>query len=271
MQAILHIPHAAVTIPDEYQETYLGGQARISNEHLKLSDLHTDRLFASPGIAALPLVFPYSRIFVDVERFRDANDEIMAARGMGALYTHGYELERLRSLPSAEEQEALLLRYYDPHHAKLTALVDAQLATQGRALIIDCHSFASQRLPCEVAHTTARPEICIGTDTYRAPKWIADALLKYFVGRGYQTTLNDPFAGTMVPSKHYQKNPAVMSVMLEIRRDLFTNEVTGQPNQAFATMQAVIEAGIGSLLNLYYKRLRINQPSGRDGAHPSPV
>lgn len=248
MQPILHIPHAATTIPADYLGTYHGGQARIDREQLQLSDLHTDRLFVSPSIAALPLVFPYSRIFVDVERFRDANDEIMAARGMGALYTHGYDLERLRTLPSAEEQQALLQRYYDPHHAKLTALVDAQLAAQGRALIIDCHSFASQRLPYEDAHTTDRPEICIGTDAYHTPKWIVDALLKCFAARGYQTALNDPFAGSIVPSKHYQKNPAVMSVMLEVRRDLFTDETTGKPNKAFTTIQADIEAAIESLL-----------------------
>ena len=248
MQAILHIPHAATTIPDDYLGTYLGGQARIDNEHLQLADLHTDRLFVSPRIAALPLVFPYSRIFVDVERFRDANDEIMAARGMGALYTHGHNLERLRTLPKVEAHEALLKRYYDPHHTTLTAMVDAQLAAQGRALIIDCHSFASQRLPYEDAHTAERPEICIGTDAYHTPEWIANTLLKCFAKRGYQTALNDPFAGSIVPSKHYQKNPAVMSVMLEVRRDLFTDETTGEPNRLFKTVQADIEAAIESLL-----------------------
>lgn len=84
MQPILHIPHAATRIPDDYQVTYLGGQARIDNEHLQLADLHTDRLFVSPGVAALPLVFPYSRIFVDVERLRtlpklDAQEAILKA------------------------------------------------------------------------------------------------------------------------------------------------------------------------------------------------
>ena len=46
-----------------------------------------------------------------------------------------------------------------------------------------------------------------------------------------------------------------MFIYRNLRNDPFSasNEVTGQPNQAFATMQAVIEAGIGCLLNLYYK------------------
>ena len=49
----------------------------------------------------------------ELRALRDANDEIMAARGMGALYTHGYDLERLRTLPSAGEQQALLQIYRD--------------------------------------------------------------------------------------------------------------------------------------------------------------
>jgi N-formylglutamate deformylase len=250
MQPILHIPHAAVTIPAGYHATYLGGQARIDIEHLQLADLHTDRLFASPGIDAQPLVFPYSRIFVDVERFRDASQEIMSARGMGALYTHGYKLEPLRTLPDAAGQEGILQRYYDPHHAKLTALVDAQLAAQGQALIIDCHSFASQRLPYENNSPDERPEICIGTDAYHTPEWMTNTLLKSFAKRGYEITVNHPFAGSIVPIKHYHKSPAVMSVMLEIRRDLFTDEATGQPNRVFNRVQADIEAAISSLLQL---------------------
>lgn len=72
--------------------------------------------------------------------------KFMTARGMGALYSHGHNLERLRTLHKVNAHEAILKRYYDPHHTTLTAMVDTQLASEGHALIIDCHSFASQRL-----------------------------------------------------------------------------------------------------------------------------
>ena len=39
-----------------------------------------------------------------------------------------------------------------------------------------------------------------------------------------ETALNTPFAGTLVPLKHYGKEPRVNSVMLEIRRDQYMDE-----------------------------------------------
>ena len=39
-----------------------------------------------------------------------------------------------------------------------------------------------------------------------------------------ETALNTPFAGTLVPLKHFGKEPRVHSVMLEIRRDQYMDE-----------------------------------------------
>ena len=249
MRPILHIPHASVAIPQQYRKTYLGGDAVIDRENLKLCDLHTDTLFLNPALPAIPLIYPYSRIFVDVERFRDAKQEIMAARGMGALYTHGYALQRIRTLPSPKEQENMLRRYYDPHHAKLTELVDAQLAQHGKALIIDCHSFPSRRLPYEDPNERERPEICIGTDSFHTPQSILGALCQTFdKGLLYPTELS--LCGSIVPLKHYQKDPRVMSVMLEIRRDLFTHEPSGKRNTRFEAMQLDIAHALKRLLSI---------------------
>ena len=39
-----------------------------------------------------------------------------------------------------------------------------------------------------------------------------------------ETAVNTPFAGTLVPLKHFSKEPRVNSVMLEIRRDQYMDE-----------------------------------------------
>lgn len=253
MCPILHIPHASVAIPPQYRKAYLGGDAVIDGENLKLCDLHTDTLFVSSALPTIPLIFPYSRIFVDVERFRNAKEEIMASRGMGALYSRGHDLKPIRTLPNHEEQEAILLQYYDPHHAKLTELVDAQLAQHGKALIIDCHSFPSKRLPYEDSNEKERPEICIGTDSFHTPQGIANKLFQSFKKMGYSTALNYPFSGSIVPLKHYQKDLRVMSVMLEIRRDLFTNETNGSKISKFSSTQLDIIEALKKSYKLYNK------------------
>jgi N-formylglutamate amidohydrolase len=76
---------------------------------------------------------------------------------------------------AARERQALLARYYRPHHAALEAATSAALAAHGRCLIIDCHSFPSQPLPYELKtgadrwRVVHRPAICIGTDRTLPP------------------------------------------------------------------------------------------------------
>jgi N-formylglutamate amidohydrolase len=170
MRPILHIPHAGREVPARYHESYIGGLDTISAETEILGDLWTDQLFASERVESLSVVFPYSRVFVDVERFRDDDAEPMAKRGMGALYLNGHDLRPIRSAPSDEERNEILSRYYDPHHDQLTRLVDEAINEHGRALIIDCHSFPKERLAYEDLSSHDRPEICIGTGFFSYAK-----------------------------------------------------------------------------------------------------
>lgn len=79
-----------------------------------MTDPYTDELFHVDG--AERLVFPVSPLVNDPERFRDDEDESMAAEGMGTAYTrtHGG-----RPLKTVADQEALMRRYYDPHRAQV--------------------------------------------------------------------------------------------------------------------------------------------------------
>ena len=141
-----------------------------------MTDWHTDELFALPADEAVTVRFPVSRLVVDAERFEDPEAEVMEAVGMGAVYTKTSQGLLLRDeAEAARDREALLARYYRPHHAALEAATAAALAAHGRCLIIDCHSFPSRPLPYEfkvsadrwkVVH---RPAVCIGTDMTLPP------------------------------------------------------------------------------------------------------
>ena len=103
------------------------------------------------------------------------------------------------------------------------------------------HSFSSKPLPYELHAQTPRPDICIGTDNFHTSKEIADYFYNAFSELGYKVGINNPFCGTIVPLKFYKKNKNVNSVMLEINRSLYMNEVTGKKNKNFMRVKRNIE------------------------------
>lgn len=223
---LLHIPHASTYIPDEYRGSYSIDADALALENLRLTDLYTDELYVLPN--ADRAVFPVSRFLVDAERFSDDAQESMAARGMGVLYTVTTQLTPLRPAPDAALRAALLNRYYHPHHDGLNAWADRAMAKAGKCLLIDCHSFPSKSLPYELQNQSLdRPEICIGTDDFHTPPELRAAMRDHFKGLGYWTGIDEPFAGSLTPGAHYGRNANVKSFMIEVRKDLYMNERTG--------------------------------------------
>jgi len=210
---ILHIPHASIVLPTEVK--FLLGQEALAYEVDAMTDHHTDRLFDLLG--AHRCVFPVSRLVVDPERFIA---DPMECVGMGVVYTRTAGGEALRDI-SEVDRSTLIDTYYHPHHNKLTRMVDDCLEQHDQCLIIDCHSFPAQPLPYESDRN--RPDICIGTDTYHTNEELRDCLSKVFKALDYDVAINSPFSGTIVPSKHYQKDQRVVSVMIEVNRSLYAD------------------------------------------------
>jgi N-formylglutamate deformylase len=99
--AVLHIPHSSRLVPAEERQSIRLDDAGLSNELLRMTDAHTDELFPLTPVEAARLVFPVSRLVCDVERFPSDEDESMAKRGMGAIYTLTSKGDVLRAQPNA--------------------------------------------------------------------------------------------------------------------------------------------------------------------------
>ncbi len=205
----------------------LPDDASLSAELLRMTDAWTDRLVENLGLPAKRVVFPVSRLVVDVERFPDDAQEPMLAKGMGAVYTLLSTGERLR-YPDATARSSLLAQWYEPHHAKFAAAVDSGLSAEGSCLIIDMHSFSSSPLPHEPDQDPNRPEICIGTDPFHSPIADEQIAIRLCQKAGFTVSVNRPFSGSIVPGKHWEKTKEVRSLMVEVRRDLYMNEKTGE-------------------------------------------
>ena len=240
---LLHIPHASTHIPPgELSRFY---PIDLHYELLKMTDRYCDELFTGYD----SVVFPVSRLVCDPERFRDDVQETMSRVGMGAIYTKTSSGAALRRV-AREEREGILQRYYDPHHAKLTAAVEQKLQTQGRCLIVDSHSFHPVPLPYEPDHDPDRPDFCIGTDPFHTPERLADLAMSFLQREAFSVSLNRPYAGSLVPLKYYQQDYRVSSIMIEVNRRLYMNP-DGKQGSAFNMTTKVIANLLKSLSALF--------------------
>ena len=144
--AILHIPHSAVRIPPSLRADFLISDQQLRRELLRMTDLYTDELFCGSD----RLVFPFSRLVCDVERFLDPAMESMTRLGMWICYQNGSDLMPIKRLCQGTV-EKVLSSYYQPHHRQLADRTAQQLAQRKSCLIVDCHSFPSHALPYEDA------------------------------------------------------------------------------------------------------------------------
>ncbi|ATX77093.1 N-formylglutamate amidohydrolase [Reinekea forsetii] len=237
---IAHVPHDSTHIPKEDQVNFLRSFAALGPEINKLTDHFTARLFQSAAVNVQAHVFPVNRFLVDVERFEDDEIEPMAAKGMGALYTHDTQGKRFRARLTALEREDLLNKYYRPHHARLTQLTQEAIARSNQGLIIDAHSFPDRPLPCDDSQATDRPDICLGTDAFHTPDWLIDLVRVHFEQRGYQVELNSPYSGTMVPLGLYKKDNRLNSIMIEINRRLYLDDAYQINDSGFTSLRSCI-------------------------------
>ena len=211
---IIHVPHSSMYIPDEYKRTSLISQEELEAENIFMCDTGIVDLIP-PALAENAIIFPYSRLYCDVERFRDGS-EPMEARGMGFIYTHdskGNEMFR----PTARHRREVM-EIYDHHHEKLNRMAEQILAEHGRCMIIDLHSFSDETVN-RLFGWTGFPDVCIGTeiDYYSEP--VVDTIRCFCTGACLSYELNWPYRGSIVPNRYYgKKDTGITSVMIEINK-----------------------------------------------------
>lgn len=234
----LHLPHASSLIPEGCRLDFLVGVEELASEQLQLEDRYTGELFGSGWPAAQAWTAPVSRLVVDVERFRSDDQEACAAVGMGAVYVRGTRGQALRR-PDPERREVLLKTYYDPHHCACEAATAQALATWGRCVVLDAHSYPTVPLPTQ-RPDAPQPEIGLGTDAFHTPAALRKLARKYFADHGLEVGVDVPFSGTFVPTCFWRHEPRVHSIMVEVRRDLYMNQSTGAKNAGFTRIQDLL-------------------------------
>ena len=253
---ILHIPHSATVIPPDVRPRLLVSDDVLRGELLAMTDWYTDELFALPAADAVPVRFPISRLVLDAERFLDDSQEVMASRGMGVIYTRTHDGQVLRGAPNAAERQALIERYYVPHHAALTQAVRSALDEHRQCLVVDCHSFPALPQPCGLDQSPDRPDICIGTDPFHTPAWLTSLAVELFAEHRLTVEVDRPYSGALVPADYYERNASVAAIMVELNRRLYMDESTGEKSAGFAEVAEVTRAVVGELVRACLAHLR---------------
>jgi N-formylglutamate deformylase len=245
---ILHIPHSSDKIPMD--KGFVVDKKILAQKIIKLTDWYTDDLFLFEDSVIVRADF--SRIFCDTERFSDDSQEVMAKYGMGVLYEKSDDGVAIREV-NPKLREDILNNYYWPHHNKLNQAVNDQLISNGRALIVDCHSFPSDPLIRDLSQDENRPDFNIGTDSFHTPNDLIEISKYFFKERGYSLGIDSPYSGTMVPINHYQKTKNVSSIMLEINRALYLNEPGNQKSSNYLAVKKIVNEYLKLLQTVYDK------------------
>lgn len=245
---LVHIPHSSAYIPPEMKINYLLSNNDLQSELLKMTDRYTDEIFSCVAeLGGISVVYNYSRLVLDPERFRDDKKEIMAAKGMGVIYTNDSNGRKLREI-NEDERNMLLQNIYDPYHKAITEEVQELLAKFDECLIIDTHSFPAIPLPYEASQGLRRPQICLGTDAYHSPEDLIEFIRNFFEEINLTTEINSPFKGCYVPAKFLHQDKRVKSIMIEINRELYMNKAIGEKNDSFVEIKSNIRRLINQII-----------------------
>lgn len=215
---LFHVPHSSLKIPNKYWNICIKDKYYIEKTNIFLSDYLTDKLIPNKSHK---LVFKYSRLFCDVEKFKNDEKEMMSKKGMGVIYTK--DCDNLIAIPNKQYKEKILKSYYDKYHNKLDKTVTNILKKFNKCIIIDLHSFSDEMVE-KLFDMNSNPDICIGIDKTYTDEKLIYLTVNHFKEYGFSVEINKPYSGTIIPNKYINKTEKrLLSIMLEINKRIYLN------------------------------------------------
>ena len=241
---LLSVPHSGREYP-EWLLAMAGGRLEALET---LEDPLVDRLVwraLQRGCGAVIARAP--RAAVDCNRAEDdldpaviigAGPRRVSARARGGLgivpartNQHGYLWRR----PIDRMQlEARLQQAHRPYHRTIEEMLDGLATRFGCALLLDCHSMPPP--PPGV------PPIVFGDAHGRsAAGWVGQMAMEIAASEGFESCLNDPFAGGHVIERHGRPPRHIHALQVEIDRRCYLADGKFEPGADFDRIAALFE------------------------------
>ena len=217
IKVLLHMPHVSLDVPNEFYDGLLIPKWLFHKYNLEMTDLGIDELFK--GYNYTKVIPKYSRLYCDVERFRDDSKEIMSKYGEGVVYTNLYDGTLFHQHDNNYRNK--VLSYYDEYHKNLDNITKELLNDENTLLILDCHSFSDKMT--SHFYKEPFPDICIGVEDEYYDQEILDMIINKITQLGYTYKINYPYKGSLVPNCVINKEAKgkVVSIMLEINKKIY--------------------------------------------------
>lgn len=256
---IVHAPHTSRHVPSAVRRELLLDNAGLRAELAAVTDAGVLQVLEC-------LTYPYptivtaamSRLVFDPERFPVGDP--MENAGLGIVYRKRSDGGVLRRELSEGRMDWYLAQYR-AYTESMERVVGRALEQFGVAIILDLHSYPREPHAHEDPDAP-RPEVCIGTDEQHTPAWLRDAAVAAFEG-AFTVEMNTPFSGAYVPGRFHGSSEPVLSVMIEVRRDVLAR--SGVPSDMAHRI-----AHLGSLAGrppVNRRRRSVPQPASRSAAN----
>lgn len=217
---LFHVPHSSLKIQKSFWNMCIKDLKHIEKVNTELCDIFTDRLLPKNSSK---LIFKYSRIFCDVEKFKDDSKEVMSSKGMGVIYTKDCDGIRI-SKPDNKYKRKVMKSYYDKHHNKLDKIVVNKVKKYGKCIVIDFHSYSDDMVK-KLFGFVDNPDICIGVDPFYTNKELTNLTISHFKEYGYSVEINKPYSGTIIPNKYLnKKDKNLQSIMIEVNKRCYVSD-----------------------------------------------
>jgi len=263
---VLDSPHSGEWYPDDFDHAPPRALVR------QAEDTHVARLWrAAPALGATLIEARFPRAYIDLNRSLDDIDPELLAdawpvplfpsrktqQGIGLVWRlacAGVPLYS-RKLASSEVRSRID-RYWQPYHAALATILDARHREFGAVWHLNCHSMPAVGDALSDDPERERADFVLGDrdGTTCEPEFmqcIADSVREM----GYSVALNDPYKGVELVRKHGRPAENRHSLQVEVKRTLYMNERTLEPNAGYARVERDLARLLATLANYLRARL----------------
>lgn len=269
---VLDSPHSGEWYPDDFDHAPPRALVR------QAEDTHVSRLWrAAPALGATLIEARFPRAYIDANRsLADIDPDLLAdpwpeplspsrktQQGIGLVWrvARGGVPMYSRKLASSEVRSRID-RYWRPYHAALATTLDARHHEFGGVWHLNCHSMPAvgDALSDDPGHERADFVLGDRDGTTCEPEFtqrIAATVRKM----GYSVALNDPYKGVELVRKHGRPAENRHSLQIELKRTLYMDEQTLEPNAGYARLERDLARLLETLADYLRSRLAVIPPA----------